>query len=119
MQVFCKGNTTTGLGVAGSKCEGKSTFFEGIAICEGALQNFAQKKFTTPDGKFVKSTRAFGCLGTSIGLSSNTSSNQSDTEGFSAADALVLDSVLAGSCLPQLTCPFHISSTHLLHTSGL
>ena len=110
LQVFCKGNTTTGLGVAGSKCEGKSTLVKGLAVCEGALQNFVKKGFTAPDGKFIKSTRAFGCLGTSIGLSINGSRNNSDTTGFGleeksdavlAEDVPAVDAVLAGLLLLQ------------------
>ena len=97
LQVFCKGNSTAGTGVAGLKCEGKSTFFKGIAICEGALQNFVKKGFTTPEGKLIKSTKAYGCLGTSVGASFNSSSN-TYTDGFKATDALDMENALAGGC---------------------
>ena len=81
--------------MAGLKCEGKSTFFKGIAICEGALQNFVKKGFTTPEGKLIKSTKAYGCLGTSVGASFNSSSN-TYTDGFKATDALDMENALAG-----------------------
>ena len=72
MQIFCKGNSTNGAGAFGAKCEGSFTAFRGdnqtASICEGAFQSFAIKGFKAPDGKFVKSTRAYGCLGSSIGL---------------------------------------------------
>lgn len=104
LQVFCRGNTTTGLGVTGSKCEGKTTFVEDVVICEGALQNFAKKGFTAPDGKFIKSTKAFGCLGTSIGIFNHGSRNNSESLGFNSAESSAVDAVLAGLHLLQ---PFH------------
>lgn len=99
LQVFCTGNSTSGLSVAGLKCEGKSTLFEGTAICEGSLQNFAKKGFKTPEGKFIKSTKAYGCLGTSIGLSFNSSSNSALAVGFRPADTLTVEAALAGDPL--------------------
>lgn len=99
VQVFCTGNSTSGLSVAGLKCEGKSTLFEGTAICEGSLQNFVKKGFKTPEGKFIKSTKAYGCLGTSIGLSFNSSSNSAHAVGFKSADALAVETALAGDLL--------------------
>lgn len=73
LQVFCKGNTTNGFGVFAVKCEGKITTFANsktVSICEGAFSSFVDKGFKGPDGKFVKTTGAYGCLGTSIGLRS-------------------------------------------------
>lgn len=97
LQVFCTGNSTSGLSVAGLKCEGKTTFFERTFICEGALQNFVKKGFKTSDGKFVKSTKAYGCVGTNIGLASNSTSTHA--VGFKPADAFAVETALAGDSL--------------------
>lgn len=99
MQVFCTGNSTSGLGVAGLKCEGKTTFFERTFICEGALQNFVKKGFKTSDGKFIKSTKAYGCVGTNIGLASNSTSTSTHAVGFEPADSLAVEAALAGDSL--------------------
>lgn len=110
--MFCKGNSTAGLGVAGMKCEGKSTFFKGIAVCEGALQNFVKKGFTTPEGKLIKSTKAYGCLGTSVGASFNSSSN-TYTDGFTPTAALDVEAALAGdSALASTATGRQLSRVH-------
>ena len=83
--------------MAGFKCEGKSTFFQRTAICEGALQNFIKKGFKTPEGKLIKSTKAYGCLGTSIGISFNSSSDTAYANGFKPADASAVEAILAGN----------------------
>ena len=104
VQVFCKSNVTDGFGVFGAKCEGKSTMLAGsktISICEGAFQSFGKKGVKLSEGKFFKSTKAYGCLGTAISINSN-SSNTSDTQlglmtdGYRAEDALSVDMTLAG-----------------------
>ena len=104
--MFCKGNVTDGFGVFGAKCEGKSTMFaesKKIGICEGAFQSFGKKGFKTPGGKFIKSTKAYGCLGTAISVSSNSSNsigNQAGlmTDGFRPEDAVAVDMALEGWC---------------------
>ncbi len=104
MQVFCKSNTTEGFGVFGAKCEGKSTMLsesKTISICEGAFQSFGKKGFKTSEGKFIKSTKAYGCLGTAIAVKSNSSNsigsqNSWVTEDFQQEDASVIESTLAG-----------------------
>lgn len=72
-----------------------------ISICEGAFQSFGKKGVKLSEGKFFKSTKAYGCLGTAISINSN-SSNTSDTQlglmtdGYRAEDALSVDMTLAG-----------------------
>lgn len=71
VQIFCKGNGTNDAGVFGAQCEGKITTLRSnqtLSICEGAFQSFASKGFKAPDGKFIRASRAYGCLGTSVGL---------------------------------------------------
>lgn len=115
--MFCKGNVTDGFGVFGAKCEGKSTMFaesKKIGICEGAFQSFGKKGFKTPSGKFIKSTKAYGCLGTAISVNSNSSNsigNQAGlmTDGFRPEDAVAVDMALEGWCsappwMPDLIC---------------
>ncbi len=104
--MFCKGNVTDGFGVFGAKCEGKSTMFaesKKIGICEGAFQSFGKKGFKTPSGKFIKSTKAYGCLGTAISVNSNSSNsigNQAGlmTDGFRPEDVVAVDMALEGWC---------------------
>lgn len=103
-KVFCKGNVTDGFGVFGAKCEGKSTMFaesKKIGICEGAFQSFGKKGFKTSSGKFIKSTKAYGCLGTAISVNSNSSNSISNpaglmTDGFRPEDAVAVDMALEG-----------------------
>lgn len=80
LQIFCRGNSTNSTndaGAFGAQCEGKITTFRSnqtVSICEGAFQSFASKGFKAPDGKFVRASRAYGCLGTSVGLRSHAES---------------------------------------------
>ena len=74
-----------------------------ISICEGSFRSFGKRGIKTPSGDYIKAVKAFGCLGTAIGVSPNKSASSDDVarlmvEGIKEEDLVAMDNTLAGLC---------------------